>query len=99
MASTPTEQNILFVKSSHSKEGRKVYLSQQLQTLGMKDSILLVHAFSGCDSTPAAYQKGKLFCFKLFEKQAVLQGIADIFNSTSSSREAVAAAGTKYFRN
>lgn len=97
MALTPAEQNILLVKPSHGKVARKVYSSQQLQTLGMKDSILLVHAFSGCDTTSAAYRKGKLSCFKLFKKQAVLQGIADIFNSPSSSHEAVAAAGNKIF--
>lgn len=97
MALTPTEQNILFVKPSRGKVARKVYSSQQLQTLGMKDSILLVHAFSGCDTTSAAYRKGKLSCFKLFKKQAALQAIDDIFNSPSSSREAVAAAGNKIF--
>ncbi|KAJ8933618.1 hypothetical protein NQ314_013908 [Rhamnusium bicolor] len=85
MAVTPAEQNILLVKPSHGKVARKVYSSQQLQTLGMKDSILLVHAFSGCDTTSAAYRKGKLSCFKLFKKQAVLQGIADIFNSPNHS--------------
>ncbi|KAJ8890400.1 hypothetical protein PR048_009908, partial [Dryococelus australis] len=65
--------------------------------LGLKNSILFIHVFiNGCD-TSAVFRKGKLSCFKLFKKHTDLQDVADVFNSSTSSRNAVVEAANRCF--
>ncbi|KAJ8885688.1 hypothetical protein PR048_011886 [Dryococelus australis] len=81
-ALTPAEWEILFVKQSHGRTKTKIYSSKYLQGLGLKNSILFIHAITGCD-TLAAFQKGKFSCFKLFKKHTGLQDVANVFNSST----------------
>lgn len=98
MALTPPERQILIIKPSHGNVERKVYSSNDLQSEGLTNSILFLHAFSGGDTTSASYRKAKIKSVNLFRKHpAELQGIADVFNSPSSSHEAVAEAGNRMF--
>jgi len=45
-----------------------------------KDHILFLHAFSGCDTTSALFNKGKTATLKLLEKRQDLQVAAQVFN-------------------
>lgn len=96
-ALAPIQQDILFVKPSHGKTETRIYSSKDSQKLGLKNNILFIHAFSGCDTVSAAFRKGKLNFHRFFKKQAHLQNIADVFNSLTSSPEEVAKAENECF--
>ncbi|GBM65698.1 hypothetical protein AVEN_87121-1 [Araneus ventricosus] len=60
IALAPPESNIYFMKSGKGKVGAKLFSTRKLQIkLYFPQTILLVHAFSGCDITSAIYRKRK----------------------------------------
>lgn len=96
VAKTPTDRDILLVKPGRGKVKTIVYSSQQLQQeLKMKDNahLLFLHAFTGCDSTSAAYRKSKVGFVKMYQKSKIIQRAADVFASGSSSPDSIETAG------
>ncbi|KAJ8875495.1 hypothetical protein PR048_023390 [Dryococelus australis] len=76
-----------------------IYSSQNMQdSLGeMKKYILFLHAFTECDSISAPFNKGKKNAYKLLFTNDSLRSQMDVFKSSSSSSDSVAAAGETFF--
>ncbi|KAJ8877078.1 hypothetical protein PR048_021530 [Dryococelus australis] len=85
----PTEREIFLDKNE-----RKVFSSKQLQESGLKNSILVLHVLSGCDTTSAIYKRGKTKC-KIFKQCQDLHVISAVFINNNSTRVAIAEAGTR----
>ena len=62
----------------------------------LKKNILFVHAWSGCDSTSATFNKGKLSIMKLFKINAIVKLSSD-FLARNQSKDKVEAAGEHVF--
>lgn len=85
------------MKPGKGKAERKVYCSRNLQSReGLKERILFAHAFSGCDTTSCLFQKGKIKCFKLLERDD-LQEVVNIFNNSNATHNEVTRAGERFF--
>lgn len=92
------ERNVFFLKPGKGKVESKLYSTTKLQQLGFTDSILLLHSFSGCDTTSAIYKKGKGSMVKLFMKlPSEMKNMYDIFKNQSSTPEMIAKVGEKIF--
>jgi len=95
IALAPQGANMFFVKPARGNLEMKTYSTSDLQQLGMSQSILVIHAFSGCDTTSSVYRKGKHQIVKLFQKNQRLAAFANVFYDPSSTPEAVSTAGEK----
>ena len=89
----------IYVKSSLAKRGYREWkqfnVSQASQTLKPKvrELILFIHAFSGCDTTSCLHEKGKSSMVKLIEKSAIAQEKAGVFCKMNASHEEIGKAG------
>ena len=63
---------------------------------GGVDSLLFVHAPTGCDTTPAVYRKGKRLPFRKLQAQPALCTAVQVFNDPRTSRDHIAAAGEAF---
>lgn len=88
MARTPSDQGIILVKPSRGKVPTTLYSNQELQNKGL-DSILSLHAFTGCGTSSAAFCKSKIGFWKLYLKSHELREAAEIFSHPSSSPEQI----------
>ncbi|XP_034947845.1 uncharacterized protein [Chelonus insularis] len=75
---------IYFYKMGSGKTESRVYDTHSNQLF--KDFILFVHAFSGCDSTSALFNKGKKRLVKLFLEDAQLTDMIKPFYSSNSEK-------------
>lgn len=90
--------NIHFMKPGRGNAESKLFSSNKLQQLPFAETILLLHAFSGCDTTSAIYNKSKGGMVKLFSKNPrQMKTISDIFTNPSTPAEKIAQAGEKIF--
>ena len=73
----------------------KVYNSTALRSaLGwMVDSLLFLHAATGCETISAVYRKGKRLSFRKLQVQPALCTAVQVFNDLQTSRNAIAATG------
>ena len=70
----------------------------QKQYFNIKNTILLAHAFSGCDSTSAIFCKGKLKILKIMEKyQTIITKITAIFKNVDITSSQIEKAGQTLF--
>ncbi len=85
-------------------KGNKVYVQNNktcwhindlIQGEGMKDEILLIHAFLGCDQTSHLLRIPKNRILKTKKLQVPTSEAARIFNSSSSTREEIESAGER----
>lgn len=99
IALTPENKDIFFIKPGTGKIKRKIFSSAEIQKSHerMKNTILLAHAFSGCDTTSSIFHKGKLQIFKLLQKDVQLANIARTFNDENSTLSEVREAGETLF--
>ena len=67
----------------------------------MKDHLLFIHAWSGCDTTPSIMNKGKSSFFKLVQKSSVLQAASEVMTDYWAEIDDVleAAIATRSFAN
>lgn len=76
---------------------RKLYSSRSFnQHHLIRNQILFLHAFSGCDTTSALSHKGKSSPLKLITKRKDLRLATQIFNSQNVLREKLIENGIKY---
>ncbi|CAK1588860.1 unnamed protein product [Parnassius mnemosyne] len=88
MGLAPPNINVFFMKPGRGKVETKLFSVRQLQQLEFAKSILLLHSFSGCDTTSAIHGKSKVGIAKLFTaKPDLTQNISDIFSGLSTSPE------------
>ncbi len=94
----PPNTNVFFLKPGRGKVETKLYSVRQLQQLPFAKTILLLHSFSGCDTTSAIHGKSKVGITKLFTaKRDLIQRMSDIFSDPSASPESIEEAGEKLF--
>lgn len=95
----PLSKNIFMLKESQGTVKKRVYSTRSLiggnVVENCRESILFLHAISGCDTTSAFYGKGKVQSIQL-GKKIDLQGTINVFNNPDASYEQVAEAGEKY---
>ena len=77
---------------------KKVFSSSVFQQhQNLREFILLVHGFSGCDSTSTIYGKGKKQLLKIFEANASLMEHVRVFNSTDFTGNEIEKTGERLF--
>ncbi|KAJ8866359.1 hypothetical protein PR048_032202, partial [Dryococelus australis] len=98
------DTELLVLLITHATAGTRtrpdrIYSSQNMQeSLGhMKKYTLFFHAFTGCDSTSAPFNKGKNNAYKLLFTNDSFRSQMDVFNNSFSSSDSVAAAGETLF--
>lgn len=90
MGLTQPNINVFFMKPERGKVETKLFSVRQLQQLPFAKTILLLHSFSGCDTTSAIHGKSKVGTAKLFTaKPDLTQNISDIFSELSTSPEII----------
>lgn len=89
------QKNIYFMKPGKGKSPIRLYSSDSLQKSALTRYILFCHAFTGCDTTSAIFNKGKLKLSTLLEKSEYLQNAIDIFLNVNSDPDAIDEAGEK----
>lgn len=73
IALSPSDKEIFFLKPGRNKVLPKMYSSRSLDKKPvLKANTLLLHAFSGCDTTSSIFGKGKLTLWELMEKKSFL---------------------------
>ena len=82
-------------KKHKSIEGDTAVIAECLGHV--RNYLIFVHAFSGCDTTSAVYGRGKLLILKLLEKSKAAREEADVFFQKNVSPEAVFEDGRKIF--
>ena len=102
LANVPSTTNILFFKEGKGTVPSKYFSSKDILSSNIlpniRESILLIHGFSGADATSAFYNHGKLKIAALFKKYN-LDDIVKIFNDFHSTAEEIAEAGEKLTLN
>ena len=63
----------------------------------MRDFLLFLHAFTGCDSVSSIYRKGKIEPFRKLGDDKHLREKLRVFNNPQASADAVADAGEAFF--
>lgn len=93
----PDTEIKMFIPGNKSRSD-KLYSSKALQSaLGeMVNSLLFIHAVTGCDTTSAPYRKGKKIPFKRLTEDAALRTQVQVFNNPNSSADVIAAAGEAF---
>ena len=93
-----TERDITMLMPGHKGHPDKVYSGAALRSAlgGMVDSMLFLHAATGCDTTSAVYRKGKRVPFRKLQAQPALCTAVQVFNDPQASKNAVAAAGEAF---
>lgn len=94
----PPSTNIFFMKPGRQKTETKLFSVKKLQQLSFAKTILLLHSFSGCDTTSAIHGKSKVGMVKIFKaKPDLTQDISAVFTDPSTSPETIEQAGEKLF--
>ncbi|KAL7304817.1 hypothetical protein TKK_0003040 [Trichogramma kaykai] len=78
-----------------SKDNLDAYSSKSFKYPELNSIVLFLHAFSGCDTTSALYNQGKIKLLKLFTKSNDLLEDAQKFYDPNASVEEIAKAGIK----
>ena len=69
----------------------------QKRYLGIRNFILLAHAFGGTDTTSSMFSKGKKQVLNLLATEVDLQPVINIFNDPAAKHEDIGKAGEQIF--
>ena len=70
-------------------------MAKEILGSSLCDKLLLLHAFTGCDTTSRIFHIGKS---KIMKKHNVIQQSSDVFYATHSTHEEVSSAGEAIFK-
>ncbi|KAK4880987.1 hypothetical protein RN001_004306 [Aquatica leii] len=87
------ETNVYFKKCGRAKTQDVFYSSTSLNVPSLSHLILVVHAFTGYDTTSCMYGHGKNKILSLVQKQPQLQKAATTFLNSNATPKQVAAVG------
>lgn len=90
-----TERNVYFMKPGKGKSPKLVYSANSLKDPTLARHILFYHAFTGCDTTSAIFNQGKLKVTTLSKKFENLEIAIDTFVNRNSDPDSIDAAGEK----
>lgn len=90
-------QNIYFMKPGKGKIETKFYSSSSLDKYPhCKQHILFLHAVTGCDTTSAFFNKGKINVMKMFERRTDLHPSAEVFQQENRSPQEIVDNGIRF---
>jgi len=95
-ALNPVDSNIFFCKPSKGKVEQKIFSTNSFKYPAIRQYLLFIHAFSGCDTTSAFYGMGKAKHVKILEKDKDLQIILTPFIENNSHIDHLDFAGQKF---
>lgn len=93
----PIHSNVYFLKPGQGKVPKFLYSSRSCKQDFMTSNILFLHAFTGCDSTSAIFNKGKIQVINNLKKQKHLQKAVKVFYSDNAHPDEIDTAGEKFF--
>ncbi|KAF2885966.1 hypothetical protein ILUMI_20207 [Ignelater luminosus] len=94
LAAAPASSKIYLLKLGKTKQADIFYSPLGFKYSDrIKNNILILHAFSGCDSTPAMFRQEKLKFVKTVEKNIHLQKAVTIFSKPDATEDEVNKAG------
>ena len=96
-ASSKDLSNIFLLKPGKKGAVPKFYNRTGIKVEAAADSILFLHAYSGCDTTSAIYNHTKSKFISVFKNQPdFAKKCAAVFQNPESQREEITAAGNKF---
>ena len=75
----PDIKNVFFLKPGKGKVSQTLYNPHLAADKTLSEHILFLHALSGCDTTSAFFNQGKLKFLKVMQKNNKLQTVIDAF--------------------
>jgi hypothetical protein len=95
-AHAPSQSNNYFLKPGKGKAANLPYTTSSLKfDEHVRDNILFLHAFSGCDTTSAFFKQWKMKFLKLLNKKKQLGQVVSIFKDQNASQDNVDKAGQR----
>lgn len=91
------QSNVYIKKPAKGKIPENTYNAGCLKYESIKKLILLLHAFSGCDTTSALYNFGKKKFVDILKKNKSLRDVLLVFYEKNADEEALKLAGEKFF--
>ncbi|GBL91563.1 hypothetical protein AVEN_23626-1 [Araneus ventricosus] len=95
MAASTNSENIFFLKPGRGKAEDALYCAANLNIAPhIRDNILFLHAFSGCDTTSAVFRQGKKKFLNLLNNTE-LRKVVNIFRDENACLYEVDETGQK----
>ncbi|CAH0381987.1 unnamed protein product [Bemisia tabaci] len=92
----PEGTEIFLLKPGRLNVETKLYSSKSLNARPkLKEHVLFLHAFSGCDTNSAIFGKGKMALCNLIEKNEDIQDFAGHFKDKGSTFNSISESGSK----
>ncbi|GBM79275.1 hypothetical protein AVEN_200735-1 [Araneus ventricosus] len=91
-----TFDNIYFLKPGKGKIPEKIFSPHTGLEKTIADNILFIHAMSGCDSTSALFNYGKMKFVQTLKNNPDLLKVIEIFKNPDITPEAVVDAGNRF---
>jgi hypothetical protein len=96
-ALAPPSNNIFFLKPGKGKLPNNMYSPRNFQhSEKVKNSLLFLHAFSGCDTTSSLYRQGKKKFVKLAVQDEKLLEINEVFMCKDAHPDIIVEAGQTF---
>ena len=96
-AREPSSSNIYVMKPGKGTSQTTMYSPAHFNySSAVKENILFLHAFSGCDTTSAFFRQGKIKFVKLLENNPNLQEAVQCFKNPDASAGDVGSAGQRF---
>ena len=92
--------NVLSALQTQGKKQYKVFNvkdASEMFDATTKHLLLFIHAFGGCDTTSAIYDKGKQAIKKLLDRSPEARDLANIFMDDKSTQETIGKTGIDLF--
>lgn len=91
-----TRSNIYILKPGKGKISQQIYSTKSIIDKTAADHILFLHAFSGCDTTSALFNQGKIKCINVLRKNPDLNEVIQEFKNPNADPEIIAKAGERF---
>jgi hypothetical protein len=90
------KKNALYIlKPGKGKISQQIYSTKSIIDKTVADHILFLHAFSGCDTTSALVNQGKMKFINVLRKNPDLNEIIQVFKNPNVDPEIIAKAGER----
>jgi hypothetical protein len=86
---------LYILKPGKEKISQQIYSTKSIIDKTVADHILFLHAFSGCDTTSALFNQGKMKFINVLRKNPDLNEIIQVFKNPNANPEIIAKAGER----
>ncbi|GBM10481.1 hypothetical protein AVEN_109288-1 [Araneus ventricosus] len=91
-----TFDNVYFLKPGKGKSAEKIFSPHTALEKTIADNILFIHAMSGCDTTSALFNYGKMKFVQTLKNNPDLLKVIEIFKNPDITPEAIVGAGNRF---